>query len=149
MALTRVKKWDTGAFHEYLLAHANDPFVWGANDCCLGVANAIESFTGTDIASEFRGLYTDLESAMAAIKEVTGKDGIEAAVEYCAAKHGLVVPHPLCAQRSDLVLMQAANEDGAPLIAGVVRLNGMHCITTGEKGMLRLKITCVKRAWKI
>ena len=65
-------------------------------------------------------------------------------------KHGLVeYTHPLCAQRGDLVLMQAANEDGAPLIAGVVHLNGMHCITTSKKGLLRLKITCVKRAWKI
>jgi|SRR5665213_1978903 len=150
MPLTRTPFWDTREFNAHLQEHARKPFAWGTHDCCTSAANAIQSFTGVDIAADFRGKYTDLASALAAIKTVTGGSTIEDAAAWCAAKHGLVeYPKPLFAQRGDLVLMQVTNEDGLPLIAGVVHLNGLHAISVGEHGLVRLPVRAVRRAWKV
>jgi len=73
---------------------------WGTNDCALFAANAILAITGTDIASDFRGKYSDEAGAFALIKSVTGGTTVADAAAWCAAKHGLVeLAHPLQAQR--------------------------------------------------
>jgi hypothetical protein len=150
MPLTRTPHWATREYNAHLKAHAHAPFAWGTNDCCTSAANAIESFTGVDIAADFRGKYTDMASALTAIKAITGGSTIEDAAAWCASKHGLVeYPMPLYAQRGDLVLMAVANEDDSPLIAGVVHLNGLHLVSVGEHGLVRLSIRTVRRAWKV
>jgi hypothetical protein len=146
MSLTRTEHWATREFHAFLLDRAKIPFAWGINDCCLFPADAIQSFTGVDLADDFRGKYTDQASAFAAIKVVANGETVADAAAYCAAKHGLKEwPFPLQARRGDLVVIQ---ESGS-LIAGVVHLNGRHVISVGEGGLVRLPITAVKRAWAI
>jgi len=45
------------------------PFSYGSHDCALGlVAAVVEAVTGEDLASQFRGAYTDRGSALALIK---------------------------------------------------------------------------------
>jgi uncharacterized protein DUF6950 len=146
MPLTRTAHWDTRELHDFLLARAQEPFVWGKNDCSLFAADAIQSFTGVDLAADFRGKYTDEASAMALVQKVTGTATIEAAAAYCAQKQSLVeYPHPLLAKRGDLVLV----EESGRLISAIVHLSGRHAVTAGADGLKRLLITSVKRAWAV
>jgi hypothetical protein len=151
MPLSRTTHWATREFNDHLVAHAKKPFQWGIHDCCLSAADAIQAFTGVDIASDFRGQYSDRRSAFSLIRTVTGGMTIADAAAWCAAKHGLVeYEHPLCAQRGDLVVMrQNADDTDDQLIAGVVHLNGKHLISTGENGLVRVSILNVVRAWKV
>jgi len=146
MPLQKHEHWDTESFHDFLLAHATSPFIWGQNDCCLFAANAIESFTGTDIADDFRGKYTNHDSAFALIETLTGGTTVADAAAHCAAKHGLVEhQYPLMAKRGDLVVIA----NGDTLIAGVTHLNGRHVVTVTESGLVRLPITKVVRSWAV
>lgn len=144
MALTRVEKWDTVAFQEFLLARADVPFAWGANDCSIFTADGVLAITGTDIASDFRGKYESEETAIALVKKVTGGADVEAAAAWCAEKVGMQERlHPMMAQRGEMVLVQS----GDRVIAGLVHLSGRHVVTVAEAGLVRLPITAVKRAW--
>lgn len=151
MPLVRTTHWATREFDKFLLHETKQPFVWGQNDCCLFAANAIQAFTGVDLADDFRGKYTDEASALALITSVTGGATVEDAAAWCAQKHGLVEwtrngqPAPLFAQRGDLVVLR----NGPSLIAGVMHLRGTHAVSVAESGAVRLSIHFVKRAWKI
>jgi hypothetical protein len=146
MPLIRTAHWATRELHDFLLQRAAEPFVWGKNDCSLFAADAIQSFTGVDLAGDFRNKYTDEASAMALVQKVTGTATIEAAAVHCAQQHALVeYPHPLMAKRGDLVLVLESGR----LISAIVHLNGRHAVTVGEDGLKRLLITQVKRAWAI
>lgn len=153
MPLTRKLHWATRSLHEFLLARARLPFAWGTNDCCLFPADAIEAFTGTDIAADFRGKYTDEASAFELIKTVTGAGAdpltaVADAAAWCAAKHGLEEwKYPLMAQRGDLVVI----ENGGRLIAGIVHLSGRHVVSMAESGAVKLLVTqaAIRRAWHV
>jgi hypothetical protein len=148
MSLTRTPHWATRELHQFVIDRTHTKFAWGVHDCALMAADAIKSFTGVDIASDFRGLYTDEASAKAAIETVTGiKNGtVEDAAAYCAAKHGLVeLTHPLMAQRGDLVVLM----DSGRVIAGIVHLSGKHIVAAGDAGLKRMDIMTIKRAWRL
>ena len=146
MPLTRTAHWATREFHDFLMARAFAPFVWGKNDCSLFAADAIQSFTGVDLAADFRGKYSDEAGALALCKQVTGTATVEAAAVYCAQKQGLVEwQAPLCARRGDLVLV----EDEGRLISAVVHINGREAVTVGADGLKRLPIWDVRRAWSV
>lgn len=146
MSLTRVKHWDTVALHAFLLERVHQPFEWGKNDCALFAADAVLAMTGTDIAAEFRGKYTDEASAFALIKTVTGGTTVADAAVYCAKQHALPEwDAPRRAQRGDLVVI----ENGGRLIAGVVHLNGRSVATMSERGVVLLSILNVIRSWHV
>lgn len=146
MALKRNEHWDTRGLHPFLNARAKDPFVWGKHDCCLFPADAILAFTGVDLASDFRGRYTDQASAFKLIRAITGGTTVGDAAAHCAAKYGLSEwKTPLLAQRGDLVVLQ----DGAQLIAGVLHLNGRHAVTVGPAGLKRFPASAITRAWHV
>ena len=44
------------------------PFEWGEHDCCLFASSVVEAMTGEDPMPEFRGKYTDQESAIKTLK---------------------------------------------------------------------------------
>lgn len=147
MTLTRQLHWAQHAYHEFLLDRAKMPFAWGENDCALFAADGILAITGTDIAADFRGKYSDEAGALAAIKAVSGGSTVVDAAAWCAQRHGLrELEHPLKAHRGDLVIF--AGDTGA-LVAGLVHLNGAHLISVGEKGLFRFPITKVIRAWAV
>jgi hypothetical protein len=138
--------WDFSTFDAHLSANALTPFAWGDHDCCLFPANAIKAHTGVDLADDFRGKYRTEAEAFALIKAITGGTTVADAAAYCAKKHGLVeYLHPKMAKRGDLVVIK----NGDTLIAGVVHCNGKHVISAGPKGLIRLPITTVVRAWAV
>jgi hypothetical protein len=146
MPLARLPFWDTRLLHDFLLTRNAMPFEWSTNDCCTFAADAIKSFTDVDIASDFRGKYSDMVSAFRAIKDVTGGATVADAAAHCAQKYGLKeLPSPLLAQRGDLVLV----EDSGQLVAGIVHLNGRHVVVVGENGLKRQSIRNVRRAWRV
>jgi hypothetical protein len=146
MALIRSQHWATRAYHEFLLSRANTPFAWGTHDCALFVADGIQAMTGTDIASDFRGKYSDEAGALAAIKAICGGSTVADAAAYCAMKHGLTEwKRPLFSQRGDLVVL----EDSGRLIAGLIHLSGRHIVAAGESGLKRISISKVMRAWHV
>jgi hypothetical protein len=107
--------------------------------------------TGTDIADDFRGKYTDQASAFALIQTVTGGASVADAAAHCAAKHGLAEwlskdgkPLPLMAQRGDLCVVN----NGAQQIAGVVDLSGRQVACMGD-GVVRLPLRAIVRAWHV
>jgi hypothetical protein len=138
--------WDVATLDKHLRDHAKTPFAWGSNDCCLFPANAIQAHTGVDLADDFRGKYSTEVEAFALIKSVTGGTTVADAAAHCAKKYGLTeYPHPLMAKRGDLVVVQ----NGDTLICGVVHLNGRHVISVSVKGLVRLPISSVVRAWAV
>jgi hypothetical protein len=146
MSLTRTPLWATHELHGFLRERAAAPFVWGGNDCCLFPADAILAMTGVDIAAEFRGRYTTAIGAKRAIRSVARGATVGDAVAWCAQQHGLAeLPHPRCAQRGDLVVLE---EDGRDM-AGLVGLNGRELVAVGEGGLVTFPIEQVKRAWRV
>jgi hypothetical protein len=140
------KNRSTVPFTAFLKQAKSTPFKWGSNDCCLFAANAVLAITGTDLADDFRGKYTDEASAFALIKTVTGGTTVADAAAYCAKKHNLTeYAHPLMAKRGDLVVISNAGN----LIAGVVHLNGREVVSVNDQGMVRLPITSITRSWSI
>lgn len=150
MPLTRCKHWDVEAFHDFLVANQKAPFVWGSHDCALFAANAIQSYTGVDIADDFRGLYSNQSGAFGLIHAITGGSTVEDAAAWCAAKHGLIEwEYPLCAQRGDLAIVhQSVPNQQDRIVAGVIHLGG-DFVTVGESGLLRFPITAVRRSWSV
>lgn len=146
MPLKRTLYWYREEFHQFLMDRKEMPFAWGTNDCCLFPADAIKAFTGHDLAADFRDKYSSEEEAFALIQSLTGSTTVEDAAAWCAQKAGLVEHKgPLFAQRGDLVVILC----GDRIIAGVVHMNGRHVISVGEKGLMRLPISSVKRAWRV
>ena len=146
MALKRHPHCLTRAYHQFLASRRYMPFAWGSNDCALFAADGIQAITGTDIAADFRGKYSDEASAMAAIKAIANGSTIADAAAWCAAKHGLTeCIHPLMAQRGDLVIVEAAQG----LMSGLVDLNGRHVLIPGQHGIVRLSISLIRRSWHV
>jgi hypothetical protein len=146
MSLMRIEHSRTRAYPQFLASRKNTPYKWGTNDCAMFAADGILAQTGTDIAADFRGKYTDESGAYTAIKEVCGGSTVEDAAVYCAQKAGMTeLQHPLMAQRGDLVIV----ENDRKRIAGLVHINGRDVAVVGDKGLIRVPITNVKRAWRV
>ena len=152
MPLQRTEHWRTREFYQFLLTNLQVEHVWGRSDCCLIAANAIQSFTGCDIASTFRGRYDSQASAFKQIETVTGEPSVEAAIAHCAQEYGLQEyvnasgqPQPLYAKAGDLVM--ALN--GANQIGGVVHLNGREIVSVGMGGLVLIPLLQAQRAWKV
>lgn len=145
MALTRKQTWPNDLL-QFVTDHRQDTFVWGTSDCCLLAADAVLAVTGTDIAVDFRGKYTDQSSAFELIKTLTDGTTVADAAAYCAAKHGLLEwPSWRYAQRGDLVVIQDADQ----LIAGFVHHDGRLAVSIGEGGLKFLPLAQVTRAWRV
>ena len=97
--------------------------------------------TGTDIAAEFRGKYSDEATAAAVIKAYAG-GGLEELTVKVAVAHGMKEVSPKLAQRGDLVLFETAL--GATL--GIVHLNGQRACSVGLKGIVWVCTLNCKRA---
>jgi hypothetical protein len=145
MPLTRTPDWEI-RFATFLRERASVPFAWGTNDCCTFSADAVLAMTGTDIADDFRGKYTDEKSAFLLIRSLTSGSTTADAVIYAAAQHGLVEhTYPLMAKRGDLVVI----DNAGTLIAGVVHLNGRDVVSVSASGAVRLPITSITRSWSV
>lgn len=135
--------------HDYLVANSKTPFKWGSFDCALFTAGAVQAMTGVDTASDFRGKYSDEAGAKVTIASVTGvaNGTVEDVVVYAAKKYGFseIKKGVLCAQRGDVVVF---GEPTSPAI-GIVHLDGFNCLFVTDKGINKIPLRKVRRAWRI
>lgn len=143
--MQRLPHW-AEALHNYLIANAKTLFSWGSFDCALFTAGAIEAVTGTDVATDFKGKYTDEAGAIATIKSVTSGSTVEDAAVYVAKKYELTeLKFVLCAQRGDMVVFDG--DEGVAV--GIVHLNGTECLFVTAKGINKIPLKQIRRAWRV
>ena len=147
MGLTRKPGWDTDLLTKFVARRMKAPYVWGANDCALFAADGLQAQTGEDVATDFRGKYTDEAGAYAAVKSITGGATIADAAAWCASKAGMTErEHPLLRlSRGDLVIVKLLDKE----MAGLVSLSGSGVMVPGDKGLMSLPIANVTRSWSL
>lgn len=114
------------------------PFAWGRHDCCLFAADCVIAMTGDDPMKAFRGKYVDRETALAALKEISGSS----LYNVMRKKFG----HPRPPKRGDIVYQ--VFEDGPTL--GIC--DGVLCWFVGEEGkregLVSLPTSEIKRGFR-
>ena len=143
--MKRYEDWEL-LLHNFVEARVGEPFTWGANDCALFVCDGVAAMTGSDMAAEFRGQYTDEATAQAAMQRIAGGATIEDVAVYVTHKEGLAeLPNVRFAQRGDIVLFDSAI---GPAL-GLVYLDGVHAVFVGEAGLRKMAVLDCRRAWRV
>lgn len=124
----------------YLIAVRTAPHVYGAHDCLLHPAAAVEAVTGVDLGSAHRGKYNSQASAVRHLKRL-GFASPEALLDSLFDE----VPVGF-AQRGDLVLTPP-NADGEWAIPGVCFGASAHCVS--PHGLVTEPRHRWLKAWKI
>jgi hypothetical protein len=135
--MNRLENW-VDRLDAVLIAAANEPFIWGKNDCCLFVDRCVEAITGEKIAADAIGAYNDDKGAYRYLKKRFGT--FEKMLnKLFGAKH------PLHATRGDIAFI-ANGERGA---IGIVDLTGDNIAFIDHEGLKRLPIRECERFWSI
>ena len=133
----------------YLASKMYQPFEWGVHDCALFAAGAIQAMTGMDVASSYRGKYSDESGAYEVLEKVTGIKNatVEDAMSVASSYYNCIRPiPPLQAQRGDIVSYE---HEGKPTL-GVVGVNGTYAYFVSDKDtLLKLKIGHCNQAWSV
>lgn len=136
--MQRLPNWQN-RLATYVATIAAEPFGYGAHDCALFSAGAVEAMTGVDLARGFRG-YSGLKSGLTKLR-ARGFDSLVAFV----ADHLLEVP-PLMAVPGDIVLLEGAGLlDGLAL--GVLQGRMVYAVTSTGLGLVPR--TFVTRAFHV
>ena len=124
---------------QFLRERKDCPFVWGANDCTLFTAAAIEAITGLDPAADWRGQYESREGAYKVLEQF---GGLEAAVTHVIG----ILPETniRLASRGDIVMIE---EDGA-LAIGIVDESGRRIAVMTMTGIARVSLKRALCAWR-
>ncbi len=139
----RNPKWQE-LMHYFLMDRRQQPFAWGTNDCCMFVADHIQTVTGFDMAADYRGQYG---SEWGAAKMFAAAGGLENFVALEFKKHGMTEIPVVFAQRADVLLNR---QNGSPALM-VMDFDGIHALGIHEtKGIVRVPAlhNCA-RAWRI
>ena len=127
MGLTRKPDWQT-CLAQYLSDEARRPFVYGASDCALFAAGAIEAMTGTDTADEWRGKYTTLKGGLRALRRSGHTDHIAAAASF--------MPDGERPRVGDIAVVATAEEPSLGVIQGawvyVRTMDGIGFVSVSE-----------------
>jgi hypothetical protein len=142
--LERLPDWQS-RLSAFVVANSARRFEYGAFDCGLFVAGAIEAMTGVDVAGELRGKYRRRGEAFRAIADLCGRPTMAAAAEFFAARWGCCEIPVGLAQRGDAV--QLKRNRAAAL--GIVAMHGTEILTPYRDGLLRLPLEHATRAWRI
>lgn len=139
--MTRYPDWQS-RLHRFFQANLNRPFEWGSWDCCLFVADAILAMTGTDIASAWRGKYSDEKGAVALVGGAgSWPDRLSRLAAQVALEHGMAEVAPLFAQRGDMVVTTQC--------LGLVGFTGQHVLVIPESGFAAVGLEQIVRAWRV
>lgn len=112
-----------------------EPFSWGSMDCCLWVADAVQTMTGRDPAADIRGGYATARSAKLLLR-LNG--GLEGAGARCGAQIS-----PLCAATGDVGIVH----DGASDVLAVCL--GETWIVAAREGLGLIPIQAARKAWRV
>ncbi|MBL4751451.1 MAG: hypothetical protein JKX71_12875 [Amylibacter sp.] len=133
MGLIRKPDWQA-CLAQYTSDQSRRPFVYGASDCALFAAGAVEAMTGTDTASDWRGRYTTLKGGLRVLRQSGHNDHIAAAASF--------MPDANRPRVGDIAVV--ATEDGSSL--GVIQGAWVYVRTMGGIGLVPVsEITRVLR----
>ena len=121
----------------FLESRRDLPFAWGANDCCLFVADAVEAITGIDAAAPYRGRYSTAAGAYRALK----KYGTGAIADAWSAHFTEIPTHEI--GRGDVVLFDNAGELASAISFG----RKLWAVT--DHGLITLPLSHAVRAWRV
>jgi hypothetical protein len=142
--MIRFDDWDQ-RFWRYCQTVMNAHFRWGQLDCGLFALDAVETITGKDLASDFRGHYRSRKEALNYLFRKSRKSGFASGVREMMGRYGLEEIKPSLAQRGDVILFQAGNAK----VIGVVALDGIHIWSMGRTGLIRTPIGQAILAWRV
>ena len=140
----RFTNWPS-RLHSYLQANQSTPFRYGSFDCLSFAAGAAEALTGADVMAPFRGRYTTHLGAMRIAKRTFGVATLPEIVTVMMTAQGWKEVAPSFAQRGDVCLVA----QGSDQIAGVIHSNGREAVITTDKGLGRIPLKSVVRAWNV
>lgn len=141
--VSRFADWPT-RLSAFLDARRTTRFAYGAHDCCLFVADALEVITGIDFAAEFRNQYNSAFGALCRMREKCVEATVDAVAGHIFAAYGLPEISPAYAQRGDVLTLW--QRDGMTL--GLVLLNGMPAVAD-DPGWTITGRAHALRAWKV
>lgn len=144
--LIRRPTWPS-LLQSYLDSCRSRPFAYGTWDCALFVADAIESMTGTDLASYFRSAYTSRREAVSTIARFCGNSSIQTVAATIAREYGMPEIDILHAGRGDMLLIKRAK--GRDYSLGLVNLNGQKALIALRIGVGEISLSTVHRAWRV
>lgn len=134
--MTRFPDWEK-KLHRICQERMHMPFAFGSNDCTLFVMDAILAMTGTDLGAAIRGTYSDKSGAASVLTEEK--------LSAIAEANGIEQVPIKFARRGDAVMMI---QDGA-MSMGIVSLDGIRALFTGNDGLERFPVLECHRAWRI
>ena len=127
----------SNALSHYLQRVRHQTFAWGQHDCALFAAQCCRLQTGLDPACDYRGHYRTALGARRALTRY-GDGTLAGAFD----KH-FTRTTPNYAMRGDVVLIKQQQQH----IAGMVWSGGV--VTTGERGLVTLKISDIQLIWEV
>jgi cell wall-associated NlpC family hydrolase len=135
----RAQDWES-RFDQFIEAQRGKPFVWGANDCMVFAAAAIQAVgIQHDIISGYRGKYNSAKTASKIIK--TKKEGIKSWAMELLKDYPQI--HIQNAKRGDVVLI---NYQGTVAMGVCV---GGQVAALGSKGLEFISLSAIVKAWGI
>ena len=129
---------------KYLEKIKNKPFKYGALDCAIFTASAVDSQVGTKLKSKLFGKYKNLKDIAKRIKEI-GKGGYTKAIEKICKDNKFKEISPDYAQRGDVCIMKDKNKT----VVGIIGLNNKPVFVGKEGGLVEFDKDIVKRVWRI
>jgi hypothetical protein len=119
----------------FISSKYNEPFAWGAHDCCAFAAAVVLELTGDDHFAPFAGYSTALEAARV-LKQHGGVPGI------ATAALGEQIPL-LTAGRGDIVMITTEHGDALAVCLGD------RCVAPGIDSLQYLPMTAAVAAWRV
>lgn len=110
------------------------PFAWGAHDCCLFAADAVQAVASVDLASDVRGTYCDARGAAEALQRIGG-------IEAAGARVGVECP-PLCARVGDIGLVHDGDRSALAVCVGA------HWLVPAAAGLAAHDLNAARKAWR-
>lgn len=131
--MTRYPDWQL-RLEAFARERRSMPFAWGANDCCIFAADAVELMTGEILRPDLRG--QDVRQALATLRAEGGVRGIASSV--------LGEPvSPLMARIGDVVVIEAGKRESLAIC------NGGTAIAPGPDGMVAVSMQMARAAWRV
>lgn len=128
----RISSWED-ALSDYIATKRHEPFEYGANDCCLFAAGAVEAITGEDPMPEFRGKYDSLKTSLQVIKDI-GAGTLEATMD---------------SKFSEIEIGQAQRGDLAFLDGSVGVVMGGFAYFVSDDGLERINRSLWDKCWSV
>ena len=137
MILVRRVGWER-ALIEFIGARRHAPYVYGRNDCCTFVRDAILAMTGTDVMPGIKPPTSRIAGARFLLSGGYGD------VEGLATKvFGPPLAAPLRARRGDVVSFEADDEMHLAISVGVT------AATPAMEGLARVPLDIWRNGWKV